>query len=234
MQCMQPCVFHRRRGVDEAEGESFPFTAVGSALSPLDNTIDCEEYEDDHRTKKYLECQHLHLHHNTCPDDAAVDLESQFGEAVVQLPPTTSPIEEVVITLDDIIIAPDMDRRSTPSLKEISRRIVHWLNLIVLDASARTFKVGDCAGNTPRTFSSFGDRHATDQCVIDHEKEATLLPDIHALVSEFARISPKGHLKNDVSFNRQTSVLFLPAQTRYGCCMRFLQCVQSPIHVAYS
>lgn len=94
-----------RRGVDEAEGESFPFTAVGSALSPLDNTIDCEEYEDDHRTKKYLECQHLHLHHNTCPDDAAVDLESQFGEAVVQLPPTTSPIEEVVITLDDIIIA---------------------------------------------------------------------------------------------------------------------------------
>lgn len=117
---------------------------------------------------------------------------------------------------------------------QISRRIVHWLNLIVLDASARTFKVGDCAGNTPRTFSSFGDRHATDQCVIDHEKEATLLPDIHALVSEFARISPKGHLKNDVSFNRQTSVLFLPAQTRYGCCMRFLQCVQSPIHVAYS
>lgn len=70
---------------------------------------------------------------------------------------------------------------------QISRRIVHWLNLIVLDASARTFKVGDCAGNTPRTFSSFGDRHATDQCVIDHEKEATLLPDIHALVSEFAR-----------------------------------------------
>lgn len=94
-----------RRGVDEAERESFPFAAVGSASSPLDNTIDCEEYEDDHRTKKYLECQHLHLHHNTRPDDTAVDLESQFGEAVVQLPPPTSPIEEVVIKPDDIIIA---------------------------------------------------------------------------------------------------------------------------------
>ncbi|KAI6141060.1 hypothetical protein BKA82DRAFT_4018985 [Pisolithus tinctorius] len=136
---LQPCVFHRRRGVDEAERESFPFAAVGSASSPLDNTIDCEEYEDDHRTKKYLECQHLHLHHNTRPDDTAVDLESQFGEAVVQLPPPTSPIEEVVIKPDDIIIAPMGLVGSGKTT--ISRRIVHWLNLIVLDASSRTFKV---------------------------------------------------------------------------------------------
>lgn len=82
-----------RSGVDEVEGESFRFAAVSS---PLDNTVNCEAYENDRRTS---------LHPNTRPDDTTANLESRLGKASEQITPTTSQTEEAVISADDIIIA---------------------------------------------------------------------------------------------------------------------------------
>ncbi|KAI6141058.1 hypothetical protein BKA82DRAFT_1005953 [Pisolithus tinctorius] len=58
----------------------------------------------------------------------------------------------------------------------------------------------------------------------ERAKKARFSSDIKAAVNGFAkklcRILPKGHLKFDVSFSRQISILFLPARIRCGYCAK--------------
>lgn len=90
------------------EVESSPFATVNNFSS----TLDCEASEDDCRTppprsnwnvNAWLD--RLHLFPITRRDDTAVDLENRFDKADEQILSPTSPIEEVAIGEDDIIIA---------------------------------------------------------------------------------------------------------------------------------
>ncbi|KAI5998386.1 hypothetical protein F5J12DRAFT_324606 [Pisolithus orientalis] len=99
-----------RRGVDGVEGSS-TFAPATIVSAPLGNASECDPYEDDRRTllrrnwnvNTWLD--RLHLLPTTCRDGTAVDLESRCDEANEQIPLPTSPIEEVVINPDDVIIA---------------------------------------------------------------------------------------------------------------------------------
>ncbi|KAI5991963.1 hypothetical protein EDD15DRAFT_1069302 [Pisolithus albus] len=97
------------RAIDEVDGESSWFGAVSRTSSSVGNTTDREAYENDRRTppprtrwnlNTWLD--RLHLHADAHRDDTAVDFD---GEAIGQIAPLTSSVEEVAISQDDIVIA---------------------------------------------------------------------------------------------------------------------------------
>ncbi|KAI6033480.1 hypothetical protein PISMIDRAFT_689944 [Pisolithus microcarpus 441] len=127
---------------DEVDGKSSSSGVVNGASRTLGNTTDCEAYESDRRTPPPRSrgllstlLDRLHLRSNADRDVTAADFDD---EAIGQISPSTSPVDEVPISQDDIVIAvmgpagsgkttfinravgsPHVGRGSTPFTKEV-------------------------------------------------------------------------------------------------------------------
>ncbi|KAI6033490.1 hypothetical protein BKA83DRAFT_1795176 [Pisolithus microcarpus] len=97
------------RAIDEVDGESSSSGVVDGASSTLGDTTDCEAHDEDRRTPPPRSrwnlntlLNRLRLRPNAHRDDTAVDLDD---EAIGQISPSTSSVDEVPISQDDIVIA---------------------------------------------------------------------------------------------------------------------------------